>query len=364
MVKRTHPYRPDYATPPGYVLEDHLEAHGLTPAKFAERHSLATELVDDILTGSVAIDDKLASILEQDFDVSADLWIRMEASYRRELAHLEAAKRAEGFAPWAKNFPVREMVKRGIIEKPLSDGDAVLTLLDFFGVASVEDWQSSHKVANVAYRHSPTFTSNEFNLAVWLRLGELEAQWQQRSAYDSETFLGVLSEIRSLTRESTEAALDQAFALCNRSGVALALVQPFPKVAVSGATRWLSDTRPLIQLSGRHKTNDHLWFTLFHEAAHVLLHGREQILIDSIGDQIPGLDAEADRWASDFLIAPADWDSFTDAGYFGEWPVRQFAHAQGIAPALVVGRLQRERLIAWSSLNHLKARMLWSSSGK
>lgn len=358
-TSRTYPHRPDYATPPGYVLQDYLEAWDFTPAEFARRHSLTTELIDDVLAGTVPIDEKLAAIFGREFSLEASFWLRMEADYRCRLEHKAAAEAAAGFASWADSFPVRELVRRGVIEKPLSDGDRVLKVLDFFGVKSVEDWKCRHEEEKVAYRHSPTFASNEFNLAAWLRLGELEAEWQQCDAYDAENFQAALSEIRSLTRGPTGNALDKTFALCNQSGVVLALVEPFPKVALSGATRWLPDNRPLIQLSARHKTNDHLWFTLFHEAAHILLHSKEHVFIDTMKDQIAGIDGEADRWASDFLIPRPDWDNFADAGYFGEWAVRRFAHDQGIAPAIVVGRLQHERLIPWSRLNHLRAKMRW-----
>ena len=359
MARRTYPYNPNYAVPPGYVLADHLDAKGLTPAEFAGRYSLTAELIENILTGAAPIDAALASVLEGEFDLSADLWLKMEATYRRRLEQIEAAKRADGFAPWAKSFPLREMVKRGIVEKPHSNGDGVLKLLAFFGAASVEEWQCRHNATQVAYRHSPTFTSNEFNLAVWLRLGEIESGWQECAQYDAAKFRTTLKDIRSLTRQPTGRALEEAIVLCNQSGVALALTEPLPKVALSGVARWLPGDRPLIQLSARHKTNDHLWFTLFHEAAHILLHGRGQVFIDTMSDEIAGIDAEADRWASDFLISRPDWDSFIDAGYFGEWAVRRFAYDQGIAPAIVVGRLQHERLIPWSRLNHLKAKMRW-----
>ena len=362
MAPRTYQYRPDYATPPGYVLEDHLEALGLTPAEFAGRHSLPEGLINGVIVGSAPIDPELAAIFGRELGLDSDVWLRMEARYRSELEHQADAEAVAGFASWADSFPVRELVRRGIIDKPLSDGDRVLKVLDFLGAKSVEDWQCRHEEEKVAYRHSPTFASNEFNLAAWLRLGELEAKWQQCDDYDAENFQAALSKIRSLTRQPTGDALDKTFALCNQSGVALALVEPFPKVALSGATRWLPGNRPLIQLSARHKTNDHLWFTLFHEAGHILLHSKEHVFIDTMKDQIAGVDAEADRWASDFLIPRSDWDRFADAGHFGEWAVRRFAHDQGITPAIVVGRLQHERLIPWSRLNHLKARMRWRES--
>ena len=360
-TKRTYPYRPTYAVPPGWLLQDYLDTWDFTPVQFAQHHSLTTELVTDLLNGDAALDANLAAILEQEFDLDASFWLGMEATYRCRLAEIARADAMAGFAEWAKAFPLRELAKRSAIAKPISDGDAVVQMLDFFGVASVADWHCQNDASKVAYLHSPTFASNEHNLAAWLRLGELESKWQQCAGYDKEEFLGALQEIRLLTRTPTVPALEKTIELCNQSGVALALVEPLPKAAVSGATRWLLGNTPLIQLSARHKTNDHLWFTFFREAAHVLLHNKDKsyVFIDTDKDKIAGFDSEAYDWASDFLIPGSDWNDFAADGYFGEWAVRSFANRQGIAPAIVVGRLQHERLIPWSRLNYLKARIRW-----
>ena len=95
MAKRTYPYRPDYATPPGYVLEDHIEAKGLTPAEFARRHSLPTELIEKVLMGSAPIDAELAAIFGGEFSLEADFWLSMEADYRSRLEQLESKAATE-----------------------------------------------------------------------------------------------------------------------------------------------------------------------------------------------------------------------------------------------------------------------------
>ena len=361
MAKRQCPYRYDEPVPPGWLLDYYLTDAELDSADFARRNALAPDLVDGVLDGSAPLDGDLASALEREFDLEADFWLGLEAKYRRCLAQKQRVAEMSGFAAWGKAFPVALLEKRGVIDKPASDADAVVKLLDFFGVSSVEEWHSQNGRARVAYRSSPTFDSDEFHLAAWLRLGEIEAQWQDCADYDEGQFREALCDIRVLTRGPTRDALTKASALCNQSGVALALVEPLPKVAVSGATRWLSGRQALIQLSVRHRTNDHMWFTLFHEAAHVLLHGRDSVYIDTAQDEIAEVDAEADRWASNFLIADNDWERFVGNAHFGEWSVRRFAGEQGIAPAIVVGRLQHERRIPWSSLNYLKARARWEA---
>ena len=91
MARRTYPYQPDYATPPGYVLEDHLEARGLTSAEFARKYSLSPELIKGVIDGSAPIDADLAAIFGREFSLAASVWLNMEAIYRRRLAQKAAA---------------------------------------------------------------------------------------------------------------------------------------------------------------------------------------------------------------------------------------------------------------------------------
>jgi Zn-dependent peptidase ImmA (M78 family) len=65
--------------------------------------------------------------------------------------------------------------------------------------------------------------------------------------------------------------------LCAGAGVAVVFVPALPKTGVSGATRWINSNKALIQLSLRYRTDDHLWFTFFHEAGHILLHGKKEL---------------------------------------------------------------------------------------
>ena len=61
--------------------------------------------------------------------------------------------------------------------------------------------------------------------------------------------------------------------------MAIVFVPELPKLRVSDATRWLAPNKALIQLSLRYKTDDHLWFTFFHGAGHILLHGKREMFL-------------------------------------------------------------------------------------
>jgi hypothetical protein len=75
---------------------------------------------------------------------------------------------------------------------------------------------------------------------------------------------------------------------------------------IFGAARWLSTEKALIQLSLYYKREDQLWFSFFHEAAHILFHGRRDIFVDFDAGATDKQEDEANRFASDHLIhAPA-----------------------------------------------------------
>ena len=99
--------------------------------------------------------------------------------------------------------------------------------------------------------------------------------------------------------------LPQLQALAGAAGVAVVFVPAPPGCRVSGATQWLSPDRALIALSLRHKTSDHLWFTLFHEAGHILKHGKKATFVDGLDAVHEEHETEADRFAADQLIPPA-----------------------------------------------------------
>ena len=253
----TYPYQPDYAVPPGWVVEEHLQSQNLSPAELARRCGRSAKLISEIITGKAPIEPKTALQFEKVLGLDASIWLGIEARYQLHRAREAEVREAEGAIPWLKTLPLRELVKRGEIDKPASDSDAVSKLLLFFGVASVEAWCMKYERLSVAYRHSPSFESDKPALATWLRLGELEAEQQECAEYSEGQFRRALRQMRGLTQAPLGEALEKVQQLSNESGVVLALVKPFPRTALSGAAWWLTPRKAVMQLSARHKTADH-----------------------------------------------------------------------------------------------------------
>ena len=361
MATETDQYQPDYAVPPGWVIEEHLAAKRMSHAEFARRCGRSTKLISEIIAGKAPVEPKTALQIEKVLGMDASIWLGIEADYRLHRTREAEAGVSKADAVWAARFPIRALKARGTIRASSSGGEKVAALLSFFGVASVPAWQARYGAANVAYRQSSSFRSDEFVLATWRRLVEVEAEGQHCTDYRKSSFRSALSEVRRLTRAPVRDALEHARTLCNDTGVVLALIKPLPKMHLSGAAWWLSPRRPVIALSARHKTDDHLWFSLFHEAAHILLHNKKKVFVDGADGDGDEVEAEANAWAADFLAPRSAWQRFASAGVFRAADIRRFAEEQGIAPGLVVGRLQHEGLLPWSSrLNSLKRRLPWT----
>ena len=351
MLTATNQYTPDYAVSPGEILNERIVTQGISQAELARRCGHSAKLISEIINGKAPLNPRLALEFEKVLSVDASIWLNIETDYRLYMARKAEAREAVDAAAWLEQFPIRELAKRGIFDKPESDTDKMSKLLSFFGVASIKAWSMKYGLANVVYRHSRRFESDQAALATWLRLGELDAEGQECVDYNETRFKRSLKEIRRQTRSPIEDALMQAMHLCNEAGVALTLVKPLPKIALSGATWWLSPKKAVIQLSARHKTDDHLWFSLFHEAAHLLLHSKKTIFTDSRNGGSTEIEVEADNWASNKLIPRSNWNRFIATSLFSKTAIQSFAKEQGIAPGIVVGALQHEGYIPWSHMN-------------
>lgn len=78
-------YRPDYAVPPGWVLEERLEAQGISQAEFARQCGCSQKMISEIISGKAPLERETASQFERVLGVEANLWLGIETDYRRQL---------------------------------------------------------------------------------------------------------------------------------------------------------------------------------------------------------------------------------------------------------------------------------------
>ena len=95
MAHKLYPYDPDYATPPGWVLEEELEFRGISQAEFARQCGSSEKLISEIIAGKAPIRSEMAVKFDHVLGGGHGIWLRMEATYRRRLAKLADTKQPE-----------------------------------------------------------------------------------------------------------------------------------------------------------------------------------------------------------------------------------------------------------------------------
>lgn len=363
MTELSAPFAPDWVLAPGESILDLAEERGWTQAELALRLGYSEKHISQLINGKVPITVDAAQRLERVLGSSMDFWLTLEANYQQHKARLEAAERHASWVSWLDELPTKELMESRAIPRMRNEAknkpSIVESCLRFFGVASPDEWRRHYGGMEVAFRRSRAEQSDVGAISAWLRLGEQEAEKLDGLKYDKARFEKALREIRDLTREAPEVFEPRMRALLRDAGVLLALVPAIPRAHVSGVARWLSPTRPLIQLSLYGKTNDKFWFTFFHEAAHILLHsddkeGRKSIFLDdpNASKSTDPKEHEANLWASRWLIP--ECHEATLPTLRSKAAVREFSASIKVHPGIVAGRLQHDKHIDPSWFNDLK----------
>jgi len=347
-------WQPDWAVAPGEILLEALQDRDLTQSELAQRLGRPLKTINEIIKGKAAITADTAIQLERTLGISASFWTNLETQYRDALARQRATAELESQTSWADRFPIVELVRRGLIERGPTKAATVENLLSWLGLGSPAAFDRI--ASSVSYRKSPAFMASPEAVTAWLRWGELQASATKAATFDLDRFRGVLRAVRPLTRKEPFAQIFRRVQkMCAEAGVVVVLTPELPGTHVSGAARWVG-SHALIQLSLRHKTDDELWFTFFHEAGHICSGRRRYDAVDGpLGEStVDPEEVAVDGWARDFMLEPDAYRNFRQAGDFSVLSVRRFAETQSIAPGIVVGFLERDELVTHGQLRRLK----------
>jgi HTH-type transcriptional regulator/antitoxin HigA len=346
-------------TPPGDTIQETIDALGMSQSELAERLGKNLKNVNQIIKGKESISQNTAIRLERVLGIPASFWIERERAYRQEIAQIEALENLADDVQWAKEFPVKAMQDLDWIPAARDPIQVVKNLLTFFGIASKAQWKEIYldRSISVAFRMSLAHTNNPEAVSAWLRQGELQAQKLKIKTYNKNRFVKTLEDARSLVRAQPQDFKEKLQSLCLEAGVALVFTPCLPRAPISGASRWVMNTSvPLIQLSCRYKTNDTFWFTFYHEAGHILKHGKKIVFLENVsGARLDKKkEKEVDKFASEALFPVKAYKKLQSELDLDESIIRDYAARYNTHPAIIAGRLEYDELVNHSQFRHLK----------
>jgi HTH-type transcriptional regulator/antitoxin HigA len=74
------------------------------------------------------------------------------------------------------------------------------------------------------------------------------------------------------------------------------------------------------------------------------------------------IEKEADDFAQNIIIKKEKYDEFVNLMNYSKLSIILFSKENNIHPAILLGRLQHDKIIGWNCYNELKPRYKWTES--
>lgn len=335
------------ATPPGATIKEQLHDRGMSQKEFAARMDMSEKHISQLINGEVQLTPETAVRLEMVLGVPAKFWNNLESIYREKIIKAKAENAMDTDIEIAKQFPYNEMAKFKWVPETRDIKEKVVYLRKYFGVVSLS-LLGNEQITRIACRRLAITDKSDLALMAWAQEAKIKARDIQTSPINIKGLKSVIPEIRKMTVLEPEKfcpMLKKCLADC---GIALVFLPHLKGSFLQGAS-FMDGKKIVVGLTARGKDADRFWFSLFHELAHIILGHIGQSNGTSEDDE-----KAADKWSGDTLIKYDDFERFRREGDYSERNVLKFANDQGIAPGIVVGRMQREGMIEYSMLNNLK----------
>ena len=350
-MPRQNEYFPSIVFHPGETLAEKLEEMDMGPKEFSLRTGKPEKTIIAVLNGKSAITPDMAVLFENVTKIPANFWMTHQRSYDEYQARLKRKSVIQNSISWAKQFPIPDLIKNGWISRVNTIEEQTIELLAFFGFSNHHAWEDYYfkQQLKVAFRISLAQTKERYAISAWLRKGELQAAELDAKNYSDKKFREALPELKCIMAEHPKDFFYQLQRIGLEAGVKVVHTPCINKAPISGSTRWINDT-PLIQLTGRYKRNDSFWFTFFHEAGHILLHGKKDIFLEKVeySDKDLEKEKEADVFACKWTLTDQEEATILAAAPLDEDDIRKFAKQFNTHPAIIIGRLQHKKLIPYS----------------
>ena len=335
------------ATPPGATIKEQLYDRGMSQKEFAARMGMSEKHISKLIHGDVQLTTETAMRLEMVLGIPAKFWNHLEAIYREKLIKARAENAMDADMEMAKRFPYSEMAKFGWVSEARNARERVISLRKYFEVVELSLLEND-QITKIACRRLAITEKSDLALMAWAQEVKIKARGIQTAPINIKGLLSAIPEIRQMTVLKLKAFCPKLVDCLANCGIALVFLPHLKGSFLQGAS-FMDGNKIVVGLTARGKDTDKFWFSLFHEFAHIILGHVSRLNGTSEEDE-----AAADEWSGNTLIAPADFGRFRKDNDYSEISVLQFAKEQGIAPGIVVGRMQLEGMIKYSMLNHLK----------
>ena len=299
---------------------------------------------------------------------SSEDWLNLQNAYDQKLIELQQVRDFDEQTEIVKQIDYRYFVDVAGLPETRSVKEKIAFLCSFFRVSDLRIMTGPDFLVNFRSGSSVNSEKQVINSRAWLQTAMNLAKSIETNPYNEKKLKEYLPEIRNMTVQKPEVFLPRMRTIFAECGVAFVLLPHLKNSGVNGAVKWVNDKRVVLAMNNRGLDADKFWFSLFHEIKHVFQKKIKTVFISSTVEEMTdynnALEAEADRFASNYLIPPSELRRFAPSKYTSDEEIVEFANSIGIHPGIVAGRLQHEKIILHNRCSGLKEKYAIKIQGR
>lgn len=337
---------------PGETLREVLEERDMSQKELSLRTKVSAKHISTVLNGEKNISVSFAKKLEYALNIDAEFWINLQALYDRELfefdeLHSISKEEVSVFKSMKEIFSY--IVEKKFISDIKQTEQNILELRKYLNVSNLVSIPSL--VSSGAFRAQTSVNYDPYVLFAWQRICEsLSEKIETKELPQADQIAKLIEicpkikELSLLPQEQFITKLQEYFSSC---GIAFVIAPTFKGAPVQGYIKTAQNEKTTICMTFRQKRADIFWFTLFHEIAHFINGDSKQKFIDFESTE-NSRELKADIFAQNTLINKSAYQAFIKTNNFSLNSINSFSKKQNILPAILIGRLQKEKFLNWS----------------
>jgi HTH-type transcriptional regulator/antitoxin HigA len=351
---------PELLIHPGETLREVIENRNMNQKELALRTGFSEKQISKVLNGKCPIRSQFAMALETALGIDAMFWLNLQANYDIESSALNQTDTVEAeeidilldlkqiAAYWQKSR---------ILPNCDDKRERVLQLRNILGVKNltiIPDLQFS-----AAFRTSTSNAANPYVLFAWMKMCEMAVTQQILSCQlNTQLLRDSLQSLKNLMFADVRAMQKKLTQILGKCGIKFGIVPNFRGAPIQGFIRKNDNEEMVLCMTIRQKFADIFWFSFFHEVGHILNGDVLTHFIDysEITDE---RERRADEFAKEVLIPTGEYKNFLEKGDFSLGYIEKFAASVDVPPYIVIGRLQKEKLLPYSRFSREKPRFEW-----
>jgi len=345
---------------PGYYVNDYIEGYEMTQEEFAKRLDVSPKHVSELINGKKDISNNLAKNLSLMTGTSVELWINLQKTYDEIKMEIEKRKQLEKDAEIAKMISYKYFENLGVVEKTSNKYEKVKNLCGYLNISKLTLLEKTDLLSSFRTSGSVGNKRQIINSNAWLQTAINEGRKKEVKDFDINKLKKSVPKIRELTLKKENVFLPEIEKIFYECGVSFVKLPHLKSSGVNGVVKWLNKKKVILAINDKNRYSDIFWFSLFHEIKHVLQQKLKKVIVNdekNILEVDEKLEKEADDFARETLIPSESFYGFFEKKEISEESIIEFAKSVKIHPGIVVGRLQKEKLIKNNQYNFLREKI-------